>query len=334
MKKIFLFFVLLVVIISFPEVKSEEVQKESVSDLATRLQRAIESAEVPQGPFSSDIVIAEQYTAKIRIFKANSDWNRPESLVWEWSAAQAPEVKKEHVTWFGHVSECKPVHGVSHLLTVASGGGVALIRLKDKKVLFYAYPGGNTHSAALLPDGNIVTASSTGNALTIFVVPDSFNGPESVKNIKVKFEDAHGLVWDKKRDILWALGGKELAGYRYEGTKENPSLKKIESILLSEGRNGGHDLYPIPGTDYLFVTVSSAIGIFEPEQKKIFWLAPIRGIKSISLSLEGVLLVLQPREQWWSPSIFYLNKNFSIAGNIQKARIYKGRWWIPNTFSE
>ena len=102
-----------------------------------------------------------------------------------------------------------------------------MIRVSDKKLLFLGHPGGNTHSIALLPDGNIVTASSTGKILCLFVTPEERDEVE-VTPVYKKYEldGGHGVVWDAKRKILWALGSHDLVGYEYVGTKDAPELKE------------------------------------------------------------------------------------------------------------
>src|SRR5262245_64231171 len=110
------------------------------------------------------IVLAEQAQHRVAIADVAS-----KKIFWQWTP-ETSNVQPEHYKWFSSISDAKIVYNGKCILTTASGGGVALIRIADKKTLFYAYAGGNTHSAELLPDGNIVSASSHGNYLMLFRV--------------------------------------------------------------------------------------------------------------------------------------------------------------------
>lgn len=294
--------------------------------LFSRLETLLASE--PAIPPMANIVAAEQKSGRVLILNPVADWNRPESLVWSWGPGDSSEIAPEHRGWFGYVSDAKPVDGTKKLLTVASGGGVALVNLADKKVLFYALAGGNTHSAALLPDGNIVTASSTGNYLKLFVVPEELADPEKIQSVEYPFTDAHGLVWDEPNKTLWALGGKELVGFVYKGTKENPALERIFTTELPPELTNGHDLCAIPDSRSLFVTGTDGIGLFDTNSRSLRFLTAVKDIKSISLDGVGHLIVQQPNEQWWSDSILSLNKERKPIGTLDGARFYKARWWI------
>lgn len=296
-------------------------------DVRSRLETLLSTE--PSEPAAEPIIATEQKSGRILLLRPNSDWNRPETLVWEWNPAESSAIAPEHRAWFSHLSDAKPVDGTKKLLTVASGGGVALVNFADKKVLFYALAGGNTHSAALLPDGNIVTASSTGNYLRLFVVPEEFSAPEKIVSVKYPLDDAHGAVWDGTNQTLWALGGRELVGYSYTGTKEKPSLERIFSADLPPLLANGHDLYPIPDSRSLFVTGTDGVGLFDTGSRTLTPLTDVKHIKSISLDNAGHLIVQQPKEKWWSDSILTFNKERKPVGTLDGARFYKARWWIP-----
>ena len=131
------------------------------------------------------IVLCEQSVHRVAILDLEK-----KKIVWEWLPGQSASIKKEHVSWFTNPSDAKPVYGGQAILMNASGGGVALIRLADKKVLFYAFAGGNTHSAELLPDGNIVAASSTGNFMTVFRT-DTIQYPDNVYSKQLPLPFGH-----------------------------------------------------------------------------------------------------------------------------------------------
>lgn len=58
----------------------------------------------------------------------------------------------------------------------------------------------------MLPDGNIVVASSYGKRNIILLsVPENANSPEDIAEFPYEFEGAHGAVWDgaNKTCGLW-----------------------------------------------------------------------------------------------------------------------------------
>lgn len=293
-----------------------------------------------------DVLGAEQKSPRAVIFKADSDWNDPASLRWYWSAAEAPEVAAAHRGWFNNVSECKPAYGDRCVLIAASGGGVALVRVADKATLFYGLIGGNPHSAAVLPDGNIVAISSTGARIKLFALSEAASGPDAPgatgpTPVAAEYElkGGHGVVWDAKRRVLWALGSDEIVEYEYVGTKAKPELKEIWRGKLTGLARGGHDLYPAPGFDAL-VSTGAGICVFDPVKREFYdvykRVAPNRhGVKSVSLTPnESLPMILLPVEEWWTPSPTWGNDVETPVGTLDGARFYKARWWGADDFSE
>ena len=316
---------------------------------------------VPQN-VTENIVCTEQATNRIVIYKVGADWNDKSAEVWSWHASESPEIKPEHRVWFNTPDEAKPVLGATHLLMTASGGGVALVRLSDKKTLFYTHVNGNPHSAALLPDGNVASVSSSG-FIRLYAVPEHFSDP-NVKYTDYPLYGGHGLVWDAKAKLLWGLGYTELVAYEYNFDKESPKLTKVQSYPLRGTPGlGGHDLYPVPGSR-LFLLTGNGAAVFDLETKQFttIWenagahteiydsktndfsstgesehkpvVKMTQGPKSLSLTQSGAFIVLAPTQQWYTDTIRYFNKPLTAVGTHTGARYYKARWWIPNAFSD
>jgi hypothetical protein len=73
------------------------------------------------------IVLAEQLYNRAAIADVNT-----QQIIWEWRPEQS-NVKPAHLKWFTNTSDIKPVYNGKYLLVTASGGGVALVRIADKK---------------------------------------------------------------------------------------------------------------------------------------------------------------------------------------------------------
>jgi len=282
-----------------------------------------------------DVLACEQRDSKIVLYRAGADWNEKSAVVWEWDPKESfPE---EEAKSFGHVDECKPARGTSLVLICSSGGGAAIVRFADKKVLFFARPNGNTHSIELLPDGNVVTASSTGAYVALFAAPDFETVGETAEKTpiarKYPLEGGHGVVWDAKRELLWALGSKEIVGYEYVGEKSKPELKEKYRIELKGTAVGGHDFYPAPGFDAI-MTTGRGVNVFDPETRAVTSVANMNQIKSISLTPDGVLMIQRAAVEWWNESLLYGDASGAVVGTNSGARFYKARWFIPNEFRE
>ena len=263
-------------------------------------------------------VLAEQSRRAIVIRDAVTQHN-----IWSWDPYTAC-VPAAQQGWFVNPSEVKPVFNRRYILMTASGGAVALIRISDHKLMFYANCGQNPHSAEILPDGNIVTAESKSGEINTFVV-DTVKVLGAKANT-LKIGNAHNAVWDRKRSYLYVTGTisggvTALFRFKYNGDRTNPKLTNQTRIYTFTNESGGHDLFPVYGEeDKLWLTAASAVYKFD-----------LTGItESICNSPDGILM-LKPTEEWWAEGL--VNEKGEELFKMDGAKLYKGRWMIDNTFS-
>ncbi|MEN0052552.1 MAG: DUF6528 family protein [Mucilaginibacter sp.] len=270
------------------------------------------------------IIMAEQQVQRVAI----ADIDKRE-IIWDWIPAKS-NIKPEHVKWFTAISDAKPVYDMKYILVTASGGGVALVRIADKKAVFYAYAGGNTHSAEIFPDGNIVSASSSGHFLTVFKV-DTAIAAEQVYSKKVPIEFGHNVVWDKEHRVLWTAAMNKLKAFKYNFNCDKPDIELTETIDL-QGTEA-HDLFPVYHENKLWLTDTAAIYTFDPATKKIAKTSFSRhNIKSVSSGPAGYpILLSEPKEQWWTDAV--IDTTGKVIFEKPGLKIYKTRWFLPNLFT-
>ena len=254
----------------------------------------------------------------------NGDWSKPESILWKWNPEGDPNIPADRLKRFNHIDETKVVNGGKQILVTSSTGGMALVDVETKQSVFTGYPGGSTHSADLLPDGTIITASSTGNFLMVF----TRKGDEKTahKTFKLTFADAHGVVWDKLLGLVWAVGKEAVICCRYNFDVENPQLTIVESFPLKPNPYWGHDLILLEKERKLLMTGRNMLEFDTMTgQYKLF--LKRKSVKSISIHPEtGEQLVQIPKENYWNDTVTLLNgdRKWTLPGN---AKIYKARWF-------
>lgn len=274
------------------------------------------------------IVLAEQSVPAVMIMNAETN-----VVVWQWNPVDAGLTEEEQ-EWFVNPSEVKPVYDGTCLLMTASGGAVALIRVEDRKLLFYGKCGvfPNPHSAEILPDGNIVTAESRYGEICIFVrTEDALTSePKSVANLA----DAHNAVWSEEHNCLFMTGkaadGKvSLYKFEYNGKHDNPELINQKEVYHFTNETGGHDLYPVYGEKNR-LWLSAANGVYKvdvskPETPVCEKLYSLLSIKSVSSSPDGIVM-LKPTESWWAEGL--INEKGERLFILPGMKFYKGRWWL------
>lgn len=243
--------------------------------------------------------------------------------VWSWTAEGSDGLPGFMRNKFLTTDDCKPINNGKQILVTSSGGGVALIEQESGNTLFYAAVP-NAHSAELLPGDLLVAAASfstKGNRLNLYSTNESN---------RVVFSDslfgAHGLQWDGKRKVLWALGTEELRSYSLlKG--ESPELVLRNTIELPE--SDGHDLQFLDSKNELGLTTASGVWIYSIDTEK-FSKHPLIGeenkVKSISYnSINGeTAYVKAGDESWWAYYIRFAGSNRVVY--LPGEKIYKVRW--------
>jgi hypothetical protein len=245
--------------------------------------------------------------------------------VWRWTAADSPEIPEDLRSHFRTTDDCKPT--AETILITSSSGGVALVTRSDKKSVFYTSVR-NAHSACRLPKNRIAVASSYGgDALLIYSLAKS--GVDLAPLATLKFEGAHGALWDHERQRIWALGDHELLLVEVQDGAEHVTLQVQERWKLPTA--GGHDLMPARDARHLFVTTNEAVYRFDTQNSKFEPFAPLakaKGIKSIDEHPETGRVVYQQadaaKDVWWSDKIRLLEPERTIT--VADERLYKVRW--------
>jgi hypothetical protein len=274
--------------------------------------------------FKDCIIMTEQAQARLVIANVRSG-----DIIWEWRAAES-NIDEDHIGWFTNPSDAKVVYNGEYVIMSASGGACAMIRIDDKKTMFYVYGGANPHSVEILPDGNIVCSSSTDDLLTVFRT-DTISFPDNPVHQSSFDWFSHNAVWDRKREVLWTGNMNNIMSWQYNFDCSSPLLAPVDSIAFEDV--AGHDLFPVQGEDALYLSTDDKLWIYDIPGNEIREIETgYTRIKSISAESRGsVPIVSFPKERWWTDEIFDLEGNsvFHSPG----FRIYKARWIVPNSFS-
>lgn len=269
----------------------------------------------------------------------------PETLeeVWSWQPEDSGLSSFKSI--LGQPDECKPVYGRTCILITSSGGGVALIRIADKKALFYSFPGKisegwNPHSAEVLPDGNIAVACSSGNHILFYkfskTTPYVAN-PSATLSVK----DAHNVVWDYEGNCLWYAEGNAVCNCTYSCNGGVISVKEKERFINNSMPSTAlpHDLAPELGTNRFYISYHpTQVYTFDIKSKTFAKLSSseyaTERIKSFSFGPDGVPAIVQSavsEANWTSSKTLYLDGRVFL--DYDNYLIYKSRWFVENTFS-
>lgn len=244
---------------------------------------------------------------------------------WSWRATDREELPAKLRPTFRTTDDCKPIAGGNRILITSSSGGCALVQRPSGHVLWHA-SAPNAHSIELLPQNRVVVASSVspqGNRLILFDL-----GQSDRILWETPLVSAHGVVWDEKRQCLWALGLAELRRYEpRDWSSAKPSLVLEATHALPD--EGGHDLQAIPGTNDLVVTSGKQVNLFDRDQAR-FRLHPQFGnqphVKCVSTDpVSGRIAWLQAQSpNWWTDTIGLLAPPGKVI--MTGERLYKARW--------
>jgi len=264
------------------------------------------------------------------VFVIDADAARadPAGRVWSWRADDSPRIAIPHRAWFAAIDECKPVLGGSAVLVAASsGGGVALIRRADKACLFYA-GGRNAHSAELVGDDLLAgTFSFRSDQVRLYRLRGRVHAARPA--FVMKLAGAHGVVWDRARKVLWALGSAELLKLKI-ARQPAPSAEVVKRWKLPAP--GGHDLFALDDR-HLGVTVGAGVYRFDAAAETFTplpGLADAAGVKSLCRHPDTGRIIYTQGEPTFTNKVRCLG---AADLTLPPANLYKARWNAPNRFS-
>jgi len=248
----------------------------------------------------------------------------PHAKVWSWKAADRPELPPHIKTRFKTTSDCKSVAG-DRILIAASDDGVALVERSTLKTVFWGACV-DAHSVEMLPGERIAVACSVRDGSNRLAVFDA-RVPER-ELFSTELYSGHGVVWDSGRNLLWALGGRELRAYSLtDWTSQKPSLTMKSSHSLPD--SGGHELSVLDDSPMLILTTLRKAWYFDRDTTKFSphpELGDLTGVKSVSVhqATKQLVYTQAERPQWWTSTIRFLQPGHTLK--LEGEKIYKVRW--------
>ncbi|WP_459649827.1 DUF6528 family protein [Kitasatospora sp. Ki12] len=258
-------------------------------------------------------------------------------VIWSWSADRAPELADlaPARSWTDPDEVKSRIRqGRRYLLTTATGGLAAVVETATGRARWAADlgPAANPHSIELLPDGNVAVAASTGGWVRLYAASQ---GPRAAGYAEVPLPDAHGVHWDARTGLLWALGATTLTALRVGGTPAAPTLTVARSTSLPD--RGGHDLAPVLASPGRFwVSTLAGLWSYDPSEDRFTRVrladrAAERDVKSVGdePGRTGRLLTVTPAHTGpcdWCTAAITLHRPEGTRA-LPGTHLYKARWW-------
>ena len=277
------------------------------------------------------IITAEQFSTSFIVINPNVDPLSEAAIVWRYDPLQDWNIDDKYARYFTNPSEAKIVNNGTKLLLTSSGGICALVDLKKCASDWVVFPEGNTHSAEILSDGNLLTASSaSGGYLTLYDLKKDRKGSIYKKYV---LRRAHTIVFDPKDKLLYVAWKEGIISYKYD--PEKVELKEIRKYNLNRPdlTANTHDLIIDPVDGKLIMSLTRGLIKLDQATGKFELIHPQRHIKSISADPKHGLLLTFPDTYkiWWNDKLHILGADGKIKQffRMPHMRFYKARW-IPD----
>lgn len=227
------------------------------------------------------------------------------------------------------------------------GGDIAeMVSYETKEVLWrVSNSSPNGHSLELLPNGVIVTGGTVGNDLHFY----NLNGAKPNKILyQLPFPDAHGLLWDPKYNVLWAVGEDKLTALEVTLNEDGTvTVVKNEELSFVTPDSGLHDLQPYFGNeDWLIVSTAKHVYIYDKVNKTVTDAyegvlgATTDHVKGVGRFLNGDMFYMYydggndngQGGGWNTTYLTYIPNDSNIIGTVpsDRGRFYKCRVWYSN----
>ena len=199
----------------------------------------------------------------------------------------------------------------------------------------------NSHSIELMPNGIIAVGGTVGHDIHFYNL--NSDDPTEIK-FEVPHNDAHGLLWDPKNEILWGAGSNMLNAYRVTvGEDGSVNVEKDEEMSVITPEGSLHDLQPYFGnTDWLLITTKTKALIYDKVNKTFtdafegVTNATTASLKGIGRFPNGDMIYIYPDglyEQWNSTILNFIQSGevrISVPINSPMGRFYKCRVWTSD----
>ncbi len=202
-----------------------------------------------------------------------AEWSMDNAVIWEWSTDMAKGfgMQGKNINIDSAKYRYSEYYKKDVIIFCGSSGWVGIIDYQTKDLLFEHQPGNGPHAVEILPNGDLVVArSGNGNGNGDVLYYPIASGASAPSDEKVKLDSAHGICYDPKNKVLWALGDKEIVALRVMGDGVSAKLTKINGMGVNLSQGGGHVLAPAYGNPGKYwVSTGKKVWVYDSENQSI-----------------------------------------------------------------
>ncbi|GAA3987126.1 hypothetical protein GCM10023085_81480 [Actinomadura viridis] len=308
--------------------------------LPAGLRASLATPARPGGKAAGLVIGGDQGSRRVVVMNARTRAWTAESAKWSWAPGVANGFGDVVAGW-GLPSDVRvrAAKGKRYVLAADSKGFLGAVAYPSGRRLWATDTGvlSNPHAVELLPNGNVAAAASTGGWIRVYAAS---RGPHSHVHAEYRLRGGHGVLWDPRRKVLWALGDGHLVSLKVGGTAGRPTLTEHGRVALPS--HGGHDLAPVYGNrDRLWVTTNH--GVYHYKKSARSFTTAYRHAGSVDVPIVKAVgdhprtkqvVLTRPSAgcatTWCTDTAeFFGGGRRAAVRTLKGAQFYKVRWFAP-----